>query len=129
MNDAKQLELPLNRRTLAERVVSFFAQVGPVDPILAAIVVALVAFGVVMVYSASAIEGTIYHKDAQFFLKRQVAYAVVGLGLAWIVSRIDYHRFRKLTYPILFVVVGLMLACVLGFGHKGGGATRWLAFG
>jgi cell division protein FtsW len=110
-------------------VVSFFAQVGPVDPILAAIVVSLVCFGVVMVYSASAIEGTINHKDAQFFLKRQVAYAVIGLGLTWLVSRVDYRRFKKLTYPILAVVFVLMIACVVGFGHSAGGATRWISVG
>jgi cell division protein FtsW len=102
---------------------------GPVDPVMAAIVVALIAFGVVMVYSASAIEATVAHKDAQYFLKKQVAYALVGLGLAWGISRIDYHRYRKATYPILAVCVGLLTACVAGLGKRGGGATRWLAFG
>ncbi|GAC1548303.1 MAG: putative lipid II flippase FtsW [Polyangiales bacterium] len=121
--------LPTNRRTWRERWAALFTTVGPVDPILAALVVALIAFGVVMVYSASAIEATVAHKDAQYFLKRQVAYAVVGLSLTWLVSRIDYHRYRKLTYPILAVVVALMMACVLGIGTRAGGATRWLAFG
>ena len=116
-------------RSLVERWEALWATQGPVDPIVAALVVALVAFGVVMVYSASAVEATVQHKDAQYFLKRQVIYAVLGLGLTWLVSRIDYHRFRKLTYPILAAVVALMMACVFGLGTRGGGATRWLAFG
>jgi cell division protein FtsW len=115
--------------TLVARWERLWQVAGPVDPIAAAVVVALVAFGVVMVYSASAIEATVQHKDAQYFLKRQVIYGGLGLALSWGVSRIDYHRFRKLTYPILVFVVGLLSACVLGLGKKGGGATRWLAFG
>ncbi|MEO7093939.1 MAG: FtsW/RodA/SpoVE family cell cycle protein, partial [Polyangiales bacterium] len=121
--------VPAPRRTLLERWDALWTTSGPVDPIMAALIVSLVAFGVVMVYSASAIEATVQHKDAQYFLKRQVVYALVGLSLTWFVSRIDYHRLRKLTYPILFVVVALMSACVLGFGSRGGGATRWIAVG
>ncbi len=119
----------VRKPSLAERWDALWHMPGGVDPIAAAVVVALVAFGVVMVYSASAIEATVQHKDAQYFLKRQVIYGVLGLLLTWVVSRVDYHRFRKLTYPILVVVVGLLSACVLGLGKKGGGATRWLAFG
>ncbi|MBL8716045.1 MAG: FtsW/RodA/SpoVE family cell cycle protein, partial [Myxococcales bacterium] len=111
------------------RARAFFAVPGPVDPLMAAIVVTLICFGVVMVYSASAIEATVQRHDPQFFLKKQVAYGTVGLGLAWVVSRIDYHRLRKLTYPILGVVVALMAACVAGLGKRGGGATRWIAVG
>ena len=52
---------------------------GPVDSVLAAVVIALIGFGVVMVYSASAIEATVRHRDAQFFLKRQAIYAVMSI--------------------------------------------------
>jgi cell division protein FtsW len=102
---------------------------GPVDPVLAAVVVALVGFGVVMVYSASAVQATVQYHDPQFFLKRQAAYAVIGLAGAWIASRIDYRRLYKLTYPVLAVVGVLLLLCVIGFGHSGGGAARWLSVG
>ena len=55
-----------------------------------------------MVYSASAIEATVSYHDPQFFLKRQAAYALVALvPSSWLVSRVDYHRLDKLTYPIL----------------------------
>ncbi len=54
-----------------------------------------------MVYSASAIEATVRHHDAQFFLKRQAIYALVALVAMWLVSRIDYRRLKALTYPIL----------------------------
>jgi cell division protein FtsW len=100
-----------------------------IDPVLAAVAVALIGFGVVMVYSASAVQATVQHHDPQFFLKRQAAYAVAALVALFGVSRFDYHRLYKLTYPLLAVTGMLLTACVVGFGHTGGGATRWLALG
>ncbi len=101
----------------------------PVDHVLAAVVIALIGLGIVMVYSASAVQATVQHKDPQFFLKRQGAYAIGALLVVFAISRIDYHRIYKLTYPVLALVGGLLVACVIGFGHSGGGATRWLALG
>jgi cell division protein FtsW len=102
---------------------------GPVDVVLAAVLVALVGFGVVMVYTASAVQATVQYHDPQFFLKRQTAYAISALLAAWVASRIDYHRLYKLTYPVLAGVGVLLLLCVIGFGHSGGGAARWLSVG
>ncbi|EYF02387.1 putative lipid II flippase FtsW [Chondromyces apiculatus] len=102
---------------------------GPVDAVLAAMVIALVGFGVVMVYSASAIEATVRYKDAQFFLKRQAVYAVVAIAAMFVTSRLDYRRLKPFTYPILIGVVGMLLATVVGLGHRAGNAYRWLAIG
>lgn len=102
---------------------------GPVDPVLAAIIIALIGFGVVMVYSASAIEATVRYKDAQFFLKKQTIYAVIALVVMWLTSRIDYRRLRALTYPILISVTLMLLLTVIGFGHRAGNAYRWLNLG
>ncbi len=114
-----------------DRLRAILRPSGAVDPILAAIVVSLVAFGVVMVYSASAIEATVQYKDPQYFLERQAPFAIVALCLTWFVSRIDYrvYKQKKVTYGILGLVVFLMAACVFGLGKKGGGATRWIALG
>jgi len=101
----------------------------PVDLVLAATVVGLIGFGVVMVYSASTVQGTTQHHDAQFFLKRQGSFAIVALALFFLTSVIDYHRLYKLTYPLLGGVGVLLVLCVAGFGHTGGGATRWLSVG
>jgi cell division protein FtsW len=103
--------------------------VGPVDGVLAAAVIALIGFGVVMVYSASAFEATVKFNDAQYFLKRQGTYAVLALFVMWLGSRFDYRMLRPLTYPILVVVVALLVATVVGFGHRAGNAYRWLVVG
>ncbi|MEJ7732576.1 MAG: putative lipid II flippase FtsW [Polyangiaceae bacterium] len=102
---------------------------GPVDPLLAALVIALIGMGVVMVYSASAIEATVRHQDAQFFLKRQSIYALLSIGVMWAVSRFDYSRLRPLTYPFLFAVIAMLVATVSGLGRRAGNADRWLALG
>jgi cell division protein FtsW len=117
------------RLPLASAELRRGSRLGGFDPVLAAVVIALIGFGVVMVYSASAIEAGVQLKDSQFFLKRQAIYAAAGLVLMGCLSRIDYHRYRRLTYPILAVVTALLSMCVLGFGHMGGGARRWLALG
>ena len=102
---------------------------APVDSVLAAVVVALTGFGVVMVYSASSVQATVQYHDPQFYLKRQVAYALVALAVTWGASVFDYHRLYKLTYPVLATVGLLLVLCVAGFGHSGGGAARWLTLG
>jgi cell division protein FtsW len=102
---------------------------GPVDSVLAAVILALIGFGVVMVYSSSAVEATVRFKDAEYFLKRQGVYAGLALIAMWVVSRIDYRRLRFLAYPVLIAVTGMLAATVLGFGHTAGGADRWIAVG
>jgi cell division protein FtsW len=102
---------------------------GAMDVTLAAVVIALLGFGVVMVYSASVIEATVVFRDPQYFLKRQAMYAGASFALMMVLSHIDYHHFKRLTYPILALVTFLMVLSVIGFGHTGGGAARWLAIG
>lgn len=105
------------------------AECEGIDPILAAVAIALIGFGIVMVFSASAVEATVSFGDAQYYLKRQVAYGIAAATLMFVTAQFDYHRLRAFTYPILLLVTVLLLACVVGFGHSGGGATRWLRVG
>ncbi|HEV8550090.1 MAG TPA: putative lipid II flippase FtsW [Polyangiaceae bacterium] len=102
---------------------------GSLDPALAAAGIALLGFGVVMVYTSSVVEATTTFRDPQYFLVRQAIYAGVGLIVLLVASRIEYHRYKPFTYPILGVVTVLMILSVTGFGHTGGGAARWLAIG
>lgn len=103
--------------------------IGPADAVLYGTIIALIAFGVVMVYSASAVFAAQRYDNGYFFLIRQGIFALVALPLIVAVARIDYHRYRPLTYPLLAGVVGLMAFVALGFGHSAGGAARWIALG
>lgn len=102
---------------------------GPADALLYGTVIALIAFGVVMVYSASAVFASQTYDDGTFFLIRQGVFALVALPMMVALARIDYHRYRPFTYPLLAGVIGLMLVVALGFGHRAGGADRWIAVG
>ena len=118
-----QLSLPLDAKPIEN------ASKKPVDVVLAALVVGLIGFGVVMVYSSSAVQATLRYHDPQFFLKRQAAYAAGGIAMFFVLGLVDYHRLYKATYPVLGGVGLLLIACVVGLGHSGGGATRWLSIG
>tara|TARA_B100001750_G_scaffold242768_1_gene256756 strand:- start:1174 stop:2466 length:1293 start_codon:yes stop_codon:yes gene_type:complete len=103
--------------------------IGPADPVMTAAVVALVAFGVVMVYSASAVFADSRYDDPFHFLVRQSIFATLGLGVCFTVARFDYHGYRRFTYPVLAGAVLLLLIVVLGFGRAAGGAARWIQLG
>lgn len=107
------------------------APVGAADPVLMALVVALIAFGVVMVFSASAVfasQSQFTHHDGHFFLIRQTLYAALAVPLMLAVSRIDPKRWQVLTYPALAITTVLMVA-TLFIGHRVGGAVRWIQVG
>ena len=72
-------------------------RLGPLDVVLAAAAILLLGFGVVMVYSASAVEATTTFKNPQHFVLRQAIYAGLGLAVMMTASRFDYHRLRPLT--------------------------------
>jgi cell division protein FtsW len=103
--------------------------IGPADAVLTAVVVGLVAFGVVMVYSASAVFANREFDDGHHFLIRQAIYAGLGLFVLVAVARIDYHRYRPLTYPVLAGAIGLLCVVALGLGRSAGGAARWIQLG
>ncbi|MFO0692630.1 MAG: putative lipid II flippase FtsW [Polyangiales bacterium] len=105
------------------------AVAGHADPVLTAVVVALVGFGVVMVYSASAVFADRQFHDGHYFLIRQSIYAVLGIATMFAAAGIDYHRYRPLTYPILGITVLLLFLVGFGMGRTAGGATRWLQIG
>jgi cell division protein FtsW len=112
-----------------QALVSPERRAGTLDSVLAAAAIALLGFGVVMVYSSSVVEATTTFRDPQHFLVRQAIYATAGLVVMLLVSRFDYKKLKPFTYPILGGVTLLMILSVTGFGHTGGGAARWLALG
>lgn len=103
--------------------------VGNSDGLLFATVIALIVFGVVMVYSASSVRAVREFGDGHHYLVRQAAYAAIGIPLLIGLARLDYHHFRVFGKPLLFVTACLLLAVAAGLGHQAGGAARWLSIG
>ena len=56
----------------------------------------LLGLGTLMVWSASTVYSYARWGDAYYFMKRQVAFVAVGLGVAYIASRVSPERLRKL---------------------------------
>ena len=101
---------------------------GTADVVLAATIIGLVFFGVVMVYSAGGSLATSLFHDGYHFLVRQTVFAFVGLGIMVVVARIDYHRYQAayVTYPILMAALALLVVVIIGGGRTVGGAARWI---
>jgi cell division protein FtsW len=102
---------------------------GPVDVTLAATLVGLIAFGVVMVYSASAVYANNMFGDGHHFVVRQTIFAAAAFVVLVVSARLNIGLLRRSTYPLLLMSIVLMVAVALGFGRNAGGATRWLAVG
>lgn len=104
-------------------------RVGAMDPILAAAVIGLLGFGVVMVFSAGVVEAASDFADPHHFVKRQGVFAIMAIVTLWAVSRFDYHKLKLLTYFALGGVAIAMILTVTGLGHTSGGAARWIRVG
>jgi cell division protein FtsW len=100
------------------------------DVWLFGVVLALVFFGVVMVYSASAIVAADRFGDPFFFLKKQLFWAFLGGGLLWAALRLDYRRLERLVVPLLIVSIALLVLVLLPpFGQAINGTRRWFRIG
>ena len=96
--------------------------------ILVLVTLALVAFGMVMVYSATSASAAIGGGNPVYYLKRQGIYAALGLVLMAAASRLDFRILRRLAPVLVVASLGLLLA-VLVIGQSVNGARRWLTFG
>jgi cell division protein FtsW len=96
--------------------------------LLAFVTLGLVAFGLVMVYSATSASAALGNGDSMSYLKRQSVYALLGVALMLVASRFDYHRLRLLAPPLLLTALGLCVA-VLVVAPEINGANRWFILG
>jgi cell division protein FtsW len=96
--------------------------------LLVLVTLGLVAFGLVMVYSATSAAAAIEHGDPMTYLKRHAVYAVLGIGLLIVAARFDNRRLRLLAPPL---VAGSIALCVLvvAVAPEVNGARRWLYVG
>lgn len=91
------------------------------------LVLFLVAFGCLMVYSASFYSASIRFDNEYFFLFKQLLGVALGIFAMIFFTFFDYHLLKKFRYIILAVsVVLLILVFVPGFGVQSYGANRWV---
>jgi cell division protein FtsW len=96
--------------------------------LLVLVTLALVAFGLVMVYSATSAPAALEQTDPMSYLKKQGIYALIGVVLMMTASRFDYRRLRLLAPALVLTALGGCLA-VLVIGSRINGARRWIEVG
>src|SRR5438067_10932967 len=96
--------------------------------LLILVTLALVAFGLVMVYSATSAAAAVGGKDPSYYLKRQGIYAALGIVLMMVAQRWDYRRLKALA-PMLILGSLFLLVAVLAIGPAINGARRWISLG
>lgn len=95
--------------------------------VLLILVVFLVCFGAVMVYSASSYSAGKQYGNQFFFLYKQIIGIVLGVASMLLLSRLDYHKLKK--FSIAGLIIGyvlLVLVFVPGLGVENYGARRWI---
>ena len=102
---------------------------GTADRSLIFIVLFLVVFGLIMIYSASAYSAVRSGEKANFYLMKQLQATLIGLVVMVVISKIDYHRFRKYAWPAYFVSLVLIVLVLTPLGMTINGARRWLNLG
>ncbi len=91
------------------------------------VVIFLVCFGLVMLYSSSSYSAQIKFGDDMFYLKRQAIVTVGSFLAMYVVSRIDYHIYAKWAWPIYWIAMFLMaLVRFSPLGVESYGSRRWL---
>lgn len=93
------------------------------------IVLFLLCFGLVMLYSVSSYEASLDFGDSAYYLKKQAQATLFGLVLMFVVMMVDYHIWRKLAVPAYLVSVALILLVLTPLGYEVNGARRWLNVG
>jgi cell division protein FtsW len=90
----------------------------------------LIAFGFIMIYSASSIPALTRFSDPNHYLKRQLFCVGIGLPLMFMVSRTSYRSYKKYFGLMLLVTIALLaLVLIPGFGVKYNNARRWFGIG
>ena len=99
-------------------------QLPPMDLPFLVLVLTLVSFGLVMLYSASYAVALYRRGDAFAYIRPQLLFAAVGLIALYLASRVDYHIYHKLAWPMLGV--SLVLLVVVLFMPEYNGCRRWI---
>ncbi|MGN0438952.1 MAG: putative lipid II flippase FtsW [Lachnospiraceae bacterium] len=92
------------------------------------IILFLVVFGLVIVYSTSSYTAQLQTEDPAYYLKRQAIAGILGCVAMCIVANCDYHFFKKISKLAMIGII-LMLIAVLIWGVASHGASRWLNIG
>ncbi len=108
---------------------SFWAK-GKLDIGFLSIVLILLSIGLVMLFSASYSYSWTYYGNSYRFITRQAGFAVAGVVLMLILSKVDYHWYKKFAWPLYFITVAILgFLLVMDPMVSGMDVKRWLVIG
>ena len=99
------------------------------DYSLVAVIILLICFGLIMLYSTSSYIAQMNYNDDMFYFKKQALISVGCIVMAIGISMLDYHLLIKLTMPLYGAAIFLMGLVKTSLGHESHGAKRWIQIG
>lgn len=116
--------MPAEARHLKKKAEVNAGVYASIDWPFAIIVLTILAFGLVMMFSASYASAWYREGDSLYYIKRQLMFAVLGVIVMLVAPHFDYHLLHKFAWPLMGVTV-LLLVVVL-FMPETKGTTRWI---
>ena len=100
------------------------------DKLLLLAVIAIIIFGIIMIYSASSIWAEYKYRDPFKFVKAQSAFFLLGLLCIFIISKLDINILYKTANLILLICfILLVLVLIPGIGSIRNGSRSWFGIG
>ncbi len=97
---------------------------------LIAVIILLIGFGLVMLYSTSAYRAGIRYNNDMYFFTKQARYAVLAVIIAIVLSLADYHILWGMANALYVLsIILLLLVRLTPLGRTINGARRWIAIG
>ncbi len=97
------------------------------DYSLLAIVIFLLCFGLVMLYSTSSYSAQLKFGNSMYYFSRQVRNSIIGLVCMFVVAKVNYHIYAKVAKFSYFFAMILMVLVLTPLGIEAYGARRWIA--
>ena len=100
---------------------------GPLDLPFLMLVLLLTAIGVIMMLSASYADALYNMDDPTYYFMRQGLFAIGGVVIMYVISKINYQTLRWLSvFALVGSIILLIMVKIPGIGASGGGANRWI---
>ncbi len=99
------------------------------DYTLLFIVIFLLCFGLVMLYSVSSYEANLKFGKSTYYLEKQMQATVIGIVVMFVTMMVDYHIWERFAMAAYIVSAILILLVLTPLGYEANGARRWLDLG
>ena len=114
---------------LIDRPAGSTRRKGESDWLLALAAVVAAFLGVIFIYTATRTGLAVQGLSGTYFLKRQLVFDLLGIGVMLTLWRLDYRRIEQIATPLYVVMIVLLLAVLSPVGSNALGAQRWFTVG